>query len=210
MSRFIMGKKQLGGITSSRSSTPSASRSAPPPPPPTLDGDRRIGEFSSLDDVCPVCKSDRYLKPNLRLMVSFCYHKMCGVSLGACGELTRNAGVRAVSTGSSRWDRNRVRAVELRSGRLSSGHRSLRTWGCRRRSRSGRGRPRCESSSLVWNEGSELIVRTHSFNKRQEDFKDLKSYNDYLETFEDLSPFPSSPHPSSHSLPPARSIQPNQ
>lgn len=39
--------------------------------------DRRISEYNSPDDVCPVCKSDRYLNPKLRLMVSFCYHKMC-------------------------------------------------------------------------------------------------------------------------------------
>ena|ERR1700761_9484408 len=29
------------------------------------------------DDQCPVCKSDRYLNPKLRLLVSSCYHKMC-------------------------------------------------------------------------------------------------------------------------------------
>ncbi|EGF99918.1 uncharacterized protein MELLADRAFT_28617, partial [Melampsora larici-populina 98AG31] len=26
---------------------------------------------------CPICKSDRYLNPDLRLLVSKCYHKMC-------------------------------------------------------------------------------------------------------------------------------------
>ena len=30
-----------------------------------------------MDDQCPVCKSDRYLNPKLRLLVSACYHKMC-------------------------------------------------------------------------------------------------------------------------------------
>src|SRR5882762_2403055 len=29
-----------------------------------------------MDDQCPVCKSDRYLNPKLRLLVSSCYHKM--------------------------------------------------------------------------------------------------------------------------------------
>lgn len=29
-----------------------------------------------MDDQCPVCKSDRYLNPKLRLLVSACYHKM--------------------------------------------------------------------------------------------------------------------------------------
>lgn len=31
----------------------------------------------SMDDQCPVCKSDRYLNTKLRLLVSSCYHKMC-------------------------------------------------------------------------------------------------------------------------------------
>ncbi|KAI0080607.1 CDK-activating kinase assembly factor [Panus rudis PR-1116 ss-1] len=37
----------------------------------------RTAEYSSADDQCPVCKSDRYLNPTLRLLVSACYHKMC-------------------------------------------------------------------------------------------------------------------------------------
>ncbi|KAF9793028.1 CDK-activating kinase assembly factor [Thelephora terrestris] len=37
----------------------------------------RTSEFFSMDDQCPVCKSDRYLNPKLRLLVSSCYHKMC-------------------------------------------------------------------------------------------------------------------------------------
>jgi rubrerythrin len=32
--------------------------------------------MQSMDDQCPVCKSDRYLNPKLRLLVSSCYHKM--------------------------------------------------------------------------------------------------------------------------------------
>jgi hypothetical protein len=32
----------------------------------------------SMDDQCPVCKSDRFLNPKLRVLVSSaCYHKMC-------------------------------------------------------------------------------------------------------------------------------------
>ncbi|KAI9329569.1 CDK-activating kinase assembly factor MAT1-domain-containing protein [Obelidium mucronatum] len=38
--------------------------------------DKRMAAADS-GDVCPVCKSDRYLNPNLRLLVSLCYHKMC-------------------------------------------------------------------------------------------------------------------------------------
>ncbi|KAF7338645.1 CDK-activating kinase assembly factor [Mycena venus] len=37
----------------------------------------RITEYSSDDDQCPVCKSDKYLEKKLRLLVSSCYHKMC-------------------------------------------------------------------------------------------------------------------------------------
>lgn len=37
----------------------------------------RTAEYFSMDDQCPVCRSDRYLNPKLRLLVSSCYHKMC-------------------------------------------------------------------------------------------------------------------------------------
>ncbi|KAH7889926.1 CDK-activating kinase assembly factor [Phlebopus sp. FC_14] len=41
------------------------------------DASGRTTEYFSMDDQCPVCKSDRYLNPKLRLLVSTCYHKMC-------------------------------------------------------------------------------------------------------------------------------------
>ncbi|KAI0928866.1 hypothetical protein AcV5_006298 [Taiwanofungus camphoratus] len=41
------------------------------------DASGRTSEYFSMDDQCPVCKSDRYLNPKLRLLVSACYHKMC-------------------------------------------------------------------------------------------------------------------------------------
>ena len=45
---------------------------------PQLSIDRRhVIAVKSMDDQCPVCKSDRYLNPKLRLLVSSCYHKMC-------------------------------------------------------------------------------------------------------------------------------------
>lgn len=84
--RFFLGSKRGGSSTPSRTpaassrSTPGTAPKPPPPPPdaPILaaDGDRRMVEYSSPDDVCPVCKNDRYLNPKLRLMVSKCYHKM--------------------------------------------------------------------------------------------------------------------------------------
>ena len=42
-----------------------------------VDPSRRIIDFSSPEDRCPQCKTDRYLNPKLRLLVSPCYHKMC-------------------------------------------------------------------------------------------------------------------------------------
>lgn len=48
-----------------------------------LDGARqrdtsgRIVEWSSPDDKCTQCMTDRYLNPNLRLLVGPCFHKMC-------------------------------------------------------------------------------------------------------------------------------------
>jgi CDK-activating kinase assembly factor MAT1 len=41
------------------------------------DPSRRIMDYSSADDKCPQCKTDRYLNPKLRLLVSPCYHKLC-------------------------------------------------------------------------------------------------------------------------------------
>ncbi|WFD44193.1 TFIIH/NER complex subunit [Malassezia psittaci] len=42
-----------------------------------VDKSGKITEYWSEDDKCPICKTDRYLSPRLRLMVSPCYHKMC-------------------------------------------------------------------------------------------------------------------------------------
>ncbi|SPO20355.1 related to TFB3 - TFIIH subunit (transcription/repair factor) [Ustilago trichophora] len=56
----------------SRPNAPAASG-----PRAIFDKSRRIEEFSSSDDKCPQCKTDRYLNPRLRLLVSPCYHKMC-------------------------------------------------------------------------------------------------------------------------------------
>ncbi|GAA5858111.1 hypothetical protein JCM8547_005655 [Rhodosporidiobolus lusitaniae] len=86
--RFFLGKAKNTPVartstsTSNRASPAASSSSSKPPPPPAdapiaLDGDTRLAEYSSPDDVCPVCKNDRYLNPKLRLMVSKCYHKMC-------------------------------------------------------------------------------------------------------------------------------------
>lgn len=62
-----------GGInTSSALNIGAAPRMQPPNDP-----SRRIIDYSSSDDKCPQCKTDRYLNPKLRLLVSPCYHKLC-------------------------------------------------------------------------------------------------------------------------------------
>lgn len=59
-----------------------------------------LTHLQSSDDKCPICKTDRYLSPRLRLLVSPCYHKMCEscidrlFSLGPaacpeCGQIVR-------------------------------------------------------------------------------------------------------------------------
>ncbi|CAG8519007.1 5759_t:CDS:2 [Paraglomus occultum] len=44
-------------------------------------GTNRQGEASlsndNADEVCPICKNNRYLSPDMKLLVSECYHKMC-------------------------------------------------------------------------------------------------------------------------------------
>ncbi|KAI5476061.1 RNA polymerase II transcription factor b subunit 3 [Pseudohyphozyma bogoriensis] len=72
--RYILGKRSAGPSTPSGSGTVSR---APPPKQTEESEDRRLSEYSSPEDVCPVCRTDRYLQPKLRLMVSSCYHKMC-------------------------------------------------------------------------------------------------------------------------------------
>ncbi|KAF8630430.1 hypothetical protein AX15_002977 [Amanita polypyramis BW_CC] len=78
---WLQGKtvRKAGIATSARSSTPSQVQSTST----TIfaggikDASGRTSEYFSMDDQCPVCKSDRYLNPKLRLLVSSCYHKMC-------------------------------------------------------------------------------------------------------------------------------------
>ncbi|KAG5716286.1 RNA polymerase II transcription factor B subunit 3 [Termitomyces sp. T112] len=80
---WLQGKTiRKGGVGSSTSTT----RSSTPQVQSTSstvfgggvkDPSGRTSEYFSMDDQCPVCKSDRYLNPKLRLLVSACYHKMC-------------------------------------------------------------------------------------------------------------------------------------
>ncbi|TIA91093.1 hypothetical protein E3P99_01243 [Wallemia hederae] len=90
-----------GSKPSSRDGTPlEAGKATKLLGPGVRDKTGKIKEFSSAEDKCPVCSSDRYLNPSLRLLVSPCYHKMCEscidrlFTLGPepcpiCGKITR-------------------------------------------------------------------------------------------------------------------------
>ncbi|OCF78845.1 CDK-activating kinase assembly factor MAT1 [Kwoniella mangroviensis CBS 8886] len=41
------------------------------------DPSKRVTEYRTEQDVCPICHTDRQFNQNLRLLVSPCYHKMC-------------------------------------------------------------------------------------------------------------------------------------
>ena len=59
---------------------PTMSRLAPPHSSPPTKRDARLGPVSATtqDEVCPVCKSSRYLNSRLRFLVNpECYHQMC-------------------------------------------------------------------------------------------------------------------------------------
>ncbi|SCZ96065.1 BZ3500_MvSof-1268-A1-R1_Chr8-1g09981 [Microbotryum saponariae] len=76
--RFYMGKPKPSPTpnphtTTSRTSRPNASTAFE-----TLaEDDSNLPEYRHDKDVCPVCKTDRFLNPRLRLLVSSCYHRMC-------------------------------------------------------------------------------------------------------------------------------------
>ncbi|OJT08692.1 RNA polymerase II transcription factor B subunit 3 [Trametes pubescens] len=112
----------------------------------------RTSEYFSMDDQCPVCKSDRYLNPKLRLLVSACYHKMCESCID-----------RLFTLGPAPCP---ICAKVLR--KLAFTPQTFEDLGVEK----------------------EVAVRRRiakEFNKRREDFPDLRSYNDYLEMVEDIT-----------------------
>ncbi|GAA95362.1 uncharacterized protein L969DRAFT_21815 [Mixia osmundae IAM 14324] len=72
-------KQSTASPLPSSSSTPKPTALTAPSATPHVDAflGRRMVEYSSENDKCPVCKYDRYSNPKLRLLVSRCYHKMC-------------------------------------------------------------------------------------------------------------------------------------
>lgn len=69
-----------------RTATPTSATATPPPNQNFTnstgivghkDKSGRITEYTSPEDQCPQCKTDRFLNPRLKLLVSPCYHKLC-------------------------------------------------------------------------------------------------------------------------------------
>ncbi|KAG0200856.1 TFIIH/NER complex subunit [Mortierella sp. GBA30] len=106
----------------------------------------------SGDDVCPVCQTDRYLNPQMKLKVGPCYHKMCET----CIERLFAFGPAPCPT-------------------------------CRQTLRKAAFSEQTFEDLSVEKEVRIRKQMSSKFNKRREDFKTLKDYNDYLETVEDLT-----------------------
>ncbi|KAJ7582587.1 CDK-activating kinase assembly factor MAT1-domain-containing protein [Mycena floridula] len=112
----------------------------------------RTTEFFSMEDQCPVCRSDRYLNPKLRLLVSSCYHKMCESCID-----------RLFTLGPAPCP---ICQKVLR--KLAFTPQTFEDLGVEK----------------------EVAVRRRiakEFNRQRADFDDLRSYNDYLETVEDIA-----------------------
>ncbi|KAG0251784.1 TFIIH/NER complex subunit [Mortierella polycephala] len=104
------------------------------------------------DDVCPVCQTDRYLNPQMKLKVGPCYHKMCE----SCIERLFAFGPAPCPT-------------------------------CRQTLRKAAFSEQTFEDLSVEKEVRIRKQMSSKFNKRREDFKTLRDYNDYLETVEDLT-----------------------
>ncbi|KAF7796875.1 hypothetical protein EIP86_008060 [Pleurotus ostreatoroseus] len=112
----------------------------------------RTSEYFSMDDQCPVCKSDRYLNPKLRLLVSACYHKMCESCID--------------------------RLFTLGPAPCPICNKTLRKLAFT---------PQTFEDLGVEKEVAVRRRIAKDFNKRREDFPDLRTYNDYLEEVEDIT-----------------------
>ncbi|KAF9228676.1 CDK-activating kinase assembly factor [Gyrodon lividus] len=116
------------------------------------DASGRTSEYFSMDDQCPVCKSDRYLNPKLRLLVSSCYHKMCE----SCIDRLFTLGPAPCPI-------------------------------CQKVLRKLAFTPQTFEDLTVEKEVAVRRRIAKEFNKRRDDFLDLRSYNNYLEEVEDIT-----------------------
>jgi CDK-activating kinase assembly factor MAT1 len=119
---------------------------------------------ASVDDRCPVCKSDKYLNPNLKFLVNpECYHKLyCNSEKGL----------------TNRCETCIDRIFTLGPAPCPQ---------CGRMLRKAKFRKQTFEDTLVEREVDVRRRITKLFNKRREDFKTLRAYNDYLEEVEDIS-----------------------
>ncbi|QIX01980.1 hypothetical protein AMS68_007497 [Peltaster fructicola] len=110
---------------------------------------------ATQDEICPVCKSSRYLNANLRFLVNpECYHKMCESCV------------------------DRI---------FSHGPAPCPLPGCGRTLRKHRFREQTFEDIKVEREVDIRRRIAAVFNKREDDFEDLRSYNDYLNEVEDIT-----------------------
>nr|POF17885.1 rna polymerase ii transcription factor b subunit 3 [Quercus suber] len=125
------------------------------PLPVTQKRDPRMGSGSSQDEVCPVCKSSRYLNPSLRFLVNpECYHKMCESCV------------------------DRI---------FSHGPAQCPISGCSRTLRRHKFREQTFEDIKVEREVDIRKRVAAVFNRREEDFEDLRAYNNYLNDVEDIT-----------------------
>ena len=110
---------------------------------------------SSTPEICPVCKSARYLNPNMRFLVNpTCYHKMCESCV------------------------DRI---------FSQGPAPCPVAGCARTLRKQRFRKQTFEDLQIEREVDIRRRVASVFNRRQEEFLDLRGWNDYLENVETLT-----------------------
>ncbi|KAI9815967.1 MAG: TFIIH/NER complex subunit [Pycnora praestabilis] len=143
--------------------------------------ERRPGEE---DDICPVCKTSRYLNPSMKFLVNpECYHKMCEscvdrifsqgpapCPVAGCHRTLRKHRFRKQTFGDIQVEKE----VDVRK-KVAQTYDSLPF-------------PLPYYKSVVHDLQQRLTGRHHlSFNRRQDEFTSLLSYNNYLEEVETIT-----------------------
>ncbi|KAI9818709.1 MAG: TFIIH/NER complex subunit [Thelocarpon impressellum] len=131
-----------------------------------------LADGLASSDVCPVCKSSRYLNPSMRFLVNpECYHKMCE----SCVD-------RIFSHGPAPCP-------------VAGCHRTLRKQRFRKQTfedihveREVDVRKRVAKVYTRWHQASGFVLTSERrFNRRPTDFTSLRAYNDYLEEVETVT-----------------------
>ncbi|KAG8991415.1 TFIIH/NER complex subunit [Tulasnella sp. 427] len=168
------GAQKHGSRSQSRSAFTSRVSSPAPPQPstysmhtPVKDPTGKTTEYRDENDTCPVCKSDRFLNKNLRLLVSPCYHRMF-------------VSPKAISSASPTCEGCIDRIFTL-------GPAPCPIPGCGTTLRKMQFIHQTFEDLTVEKEVGVRRRIAKEFNKRRQDFSDLRSYNDYLELVEDIT-----------------------